>query len=112
MSTVGEKVYYGVIEEVINGVRDLFLDEGVDEQVLQELKLTWEKKLHETKVLDYGGLHKDSGGGSGTTNASSSSNSRSNSNQANNSTSRNTNSSRATNINRDSNRNQNQATSK
>ncbi|XP_074598408.1 transcription factor IIA L [Brevipalpus obovatus] len=56
MSTVSEKVYHGVIEEVINGVRDLFLDEGVDEQVLQELKLTWEKKLHETKVLDYAGL--------------------------------------------------------
>ena len=32
------KLYRGVIEDVINEVRELFLDEGVDEQVLLELK--------------------------------------------------------------------------
>lgn len=32
------KVYRGVIEDVIKNVRESFLNEGVDEQVLQELK--------------------------------------------------------------------------
>lgn len=32
------KLYRSVIEDVINEVRELFLDEGVDEQVLMELK--------------------------------------------------------------------------
>lgn len=39
------------MEEVINNVRELFIDEGYDEQVLQELKHTWERKLDETKVV-------------------------------------------------------------
>ncbi|PSN47897.1 hypothetical protein C0J52_03380 [Blattella germanica] len=39
------KLYHSVIEDVIAGVRDSFLDEGVDEQVLQELKQIWESKL-------------------------------------------------------------------
>ena len=46
------KVYYSVVEDVISNVREAFLDEGVDEQVLQELKqvgvyfLTVWHKLH------------------------------------------------------------------
>ena len=32
------KVYKTVVEDVINNVRESFLDECVDEQVLQELK--------------------------------------------------------------------------
>uniref|UniRef100_A0A9L0SPI7 Ral transcription factor IIA subunit 1 n=1 Tax=Equus caballus TaxID=9796 RepID=A0A9L0SPI7_HORSE len=32
------KLYRSVIEDVINDVRDIFLDDGVDEQVLMELK--------------------------------------------------------------------------
>uniref|UniRef100_A0A3B3QMU1 Uncharacterized protein n=1 Tax=Paramormyrops kingsleyae TaxID=1676925 RepID=A0A3B3QMU1_9TELE len=32
------KLYRSVIEDVINDVRELFLDEGVDEQILQDLK--------------------------------------------------------------------------
>ena len=32
------KVYNTVVEDVIANVREAFLDEGVDEQVLQELK--------------------------------------------------------------------------
>uniref|UniRef100_A0A3Q4M2Y5 Uncharacterized protein n=1 Tax=Neolamprologus brichardi TaxID=32507 RepID=A0A3Q4M2Y5_NEOBR len=32
------KLYKNVIDDVINEVRELFLDEGVDEQVLLELK--------------------------------------------------------------------------
>lgn len=36
----------------ISGVKDAFLDEGVDEQVLQELKQLWEKKLTESKAIE------------------------------------------------------------
>ena len=32
------KVYKNVIEDVIKNVREAFLNDGVDEQVLQELK--------------------------------------------------------------------------
>ena len=46
------KLYNSVIEDVIAGVRDAFLDEGVDEQVLQELKQIWETKLVSSKAVD------------------------------------------------------------
>ncbi|XP_076046856.1 transcription factor IIA L [Oratosquilla oratoria] len=46
-------IYQGVIEDVIAGVREVFLDEGVDEQVLTDLKQTWESKLQATKVTDH-----------------------------------------------------------
>lgn len=36
------KLYKSVIEDVISEVRELFLDEGVDEQVLLELKTVTE----------------------------------------------------------------------
>lgn len=51
------KLYRSVIEDVINDVRDLFLDEGVDEQVLMELKTLWENKLMQSKAVD--GFHSD-----------------------------------------------------
>ncbi|XP_066591563.1 transcription initiation factor IIA subunit 1 [Prorops nasuta] len=46
------KIYNSVIEDVIAGVRDSFMDEGVDEQVLQELKQIWETKLMSSKALE------------------------------------------------------------
>ena len=46
------KLYRGVIEDVISGVRDSFLDEGVDEAVLQELKQIWENKLAASKSIE------------------------------------------------------------
>uniref|UniRef100_A0A1B6KTK8 Transcription initiation factor IIA subunit 1 n=1 Tax=Graphocephala atropunctata TaxID=36148 RepID=A0A1B6KTK8_9HEMI len=46
------KLYTSVIEDVISGVRESFLDEGVDEQVLQELKQIWESKLLSSKALE------------------------------------------------------------
>ncbi|XP_078516126.1 transcription initiation factor IIA subunit 1 isoform X3 [Lissotriton helveticus] len=49
------KLYRSVIEDVINDVRELFLDEGVDEQVLMELKTLWESKLMQSKAVD--GFH-------------------------------------------------------
>lgn len=45
-------MYRSVIEDVINGVKDIFLDEGVDDQALQELRQIWEKKLLESKAID------------------------------------------------------------
>lgn len=46
------KLYNTVIEDVISGVREAFLDEGVDEQVLQELKQIWETKLISSKAVE------------------------------------------------------------
>ncbi|XP_037541662.1 transcription initiation factor IIA subunit 1 isoform X1 [Nematolebias whitei] len=51
------KLYRSVIEDVINEVRELFLDEGVDEQVLHELKTLWENKLLQSKAVE--GFHSD-----------------------------------------------------
>lgn len=45
-------VYRSVVDDVIANVREAFLDEGVDEQVLQELKQLWENKLTQTRALD------------------------------------------------------------
>ncbi|XP_017795301.1 PREDICTED: transcription initiation factor IIA subunit 1 isoform X2 [Habropoda laboriosa] len=46
------KLYNTVIEDVISGVRESFIDEGVDEQVLQELKQIWETKLMSSKAVE------------------------------------------------------------
>ncbi|XP_062523735.1 transcription initiation factor IIA subunit 1-like [Corticium candelabrum] len=45
-------VYKGVISDVVKNVREKFLNEGVDEQVLQELKQLWESKLQQTQAVD------------------------------------------------------------
>lgn len=46
------KLYNTVVDDVIAGVRDCFLDDGVDEQVLQELKQLWKTKLAASGALD------------------------------------------------------------
>ncbi|XP_021058147.1 transcription initiation factor IIA subunit 1-like [Mus pahari] len=51
------KLYRSVIEDVINDVRDIFLDDGVDEQVLLELKTLWENKLMQSRAVD--GFHSE-----------------------------------------------------
>uniref|UniRef100_A0A8C6MND5 Transcription initiation factor IIA subunit 1 n=1 Tax=Mus spicilegus TaxID=10103 RepID=A0A8C6MND5_MUSSI len=51
------KLYRSVIEDVINDVRDIFLDDGVDEQVLMELKTLWEKNLLQSRAVD--GFHSE-----------------------------------------------------
>uniref|UniRef100_A0A1Y1NB06 Transcription initiation factor IIA subunit 1 n=1 Tax=Photinus pyralis TaxID=7054 RepID=A0A1Y1NB06_PHOPY len=45
------KLYEDVIDDVIKGVQELFLEDGVDEHVLQELKQTWKNKLVATKAV-------------------------------------------------------------
>uniref|UniRef100_A0ABI7Y0T7 Uncharacterized protein n=1 Tax=Felis catus TaxID=9685 RepID=A0ABI7Y0T7_FELCA len=44
------KLYRSVIEDVINDVRDIFLDDGVDEQVLMELKTLREDRFSSTST--------------------------------------------------------------
>lgn len=46
------KLYNAVVDDVIAGVRDVFLDDGVDEQVLQELKQLWKTKLQASGAMD------------------------------------------------------------
>ncbi|XP_053606187.1 transcription initiation factor IIA subunit 1 [Plodia interpunctella] len=46
------KLYNTVVDDVIAGVRDCFLDDGVDEQVLQELKQLWKTKLKASGAMD------------------------------------------------------------
>lgn len=46
------KLYNTVVDDVISGVRDCFLDDGVDEQVLQELKSLWKSKLQGSGAMD------------------------------------------------------------
>jgi transcription initiation factor TFIIA large subunit len=46
------KLYQMVIEDVVANVRDAFLDEGVDEQVLQEMKQIWTNRLLASKAVE------------------------------------------------------------
>lgn len=41
-----------MIEDVVANVRDAFLDEGVDEQVLQEMKQIWTNRLMASKAVE------------------------------------------------------------
>lgn len=40
------------MDDVLAGVREAFLDEGVDEQILQELRQMWEAKVIASKAVD------------------------------------------------------------
>lgn len=46
------KIYQDVIVDVINNVEDIFTEDGVDSQVLQQLRQTWEAKLLASKAVD------------------------------------------------------------
>ncbi|XP_067680332.1 transcription initiation factor IIA subunit 1-like isoform X1 [Haliotis asinina] len=46
------QLYKTVVEDVISNVKEAFLDEGVDEQVLTELRQLWDTKLTSSKALD------------------------------------------------------------
>lgn len=45
------RIYQEVIDDVLNSVREVFKEEGVDDLVLQELKQTWEAKVKATKAV-------------------------------------------------------------
>uniref|UniRef100_F7FZJ9 Stonin 1 n=1 Tax=Macaca mulatta TaxID=9544 RepID=F7FZJ9_MACMU len=46
------KLYRSVIEDVIEGVRNLFAEEGIEEQVLKDLKQLWETKVLQSKATE------------------------------------------------------------
>ncbi|NXA70689.1 TF2AY factor, partial [Mohoua ochrocephala] len=46
------ELYRSIIEDVIEGVRELFAEEGVDEQVLKDLKQLWETKVTQSKAIE------------------------------------------------------------
>ncbi|KAM4041735.1 TFIIA-alpha and beta-like factor [Anomaloglossus baeobatrachus] len=46
------KLYKSIIEDVIEGVGELFAEEGVDEQVLKDLKHMWETKVIQSKATE------------------------------------------------------------
>jgi len=48
---VTKKTYNDVINKVIHNCRDAFLDEGMDEHTLQDLKRLWVEKLNASKAL-------------------------------------------------------------
>ena len=45
-------LYQSVINDVITSVRESFLDESVDENVLHELKNLWHQKLEASKAVE------------------------------------------------------------
>ncbi|NXR65131.1 TF2AY factor, partial [Rhadina sibilatrix] len=46
------ELYKSIIEDVIEGVRGLFAEEGVEEQVLKDLKQLWETKVAQSKATE------------------------------------------------------------
>ncbi|XP_017404007.1 TFIIA-alpha and beta-like factor isoform X1 [Cebus imitator] len=46
------QLYRSVIEDVIEGVRNLFAEEGIEEQVLKDLKQLWETKVLQSKATE------------------------------------------------------------
>ncbi|KAM9154821.1 TFIIA-alpha and beta-like factor [Pangshura tecta] len=46
------KLYRSIIEDVIEGVWELFVEEGVEEQVLKDLKQVWEAKVTQSKATE------------------------------------------------------------
>ncbi|NWV22190.1 TF2AY factor, partial [Origma solitaria] len=46
------ELYRSIIEDVIEGVRELFAEEGVEEQVLKDLKQLWETKVTQSKATE------------------------------------------------------------
>ncbi|XP_062864619.1 TFIIA-alpha and beta-like factor [Trichomycterus rosablanca] len=51
------KLYLSIIDDVIENVREMFLDEGVEESVLDELRQLWESKVLQSKAVE--GFSKD-----------------------------------------------------
>ncbi|NXR26872.1 TF2AY factor, partial [Cinclus mexicanus] len=54
------ELYKSVIEDVIEGVRELFAEEGVEEQVLKDLKQLWETKVTQSKATEGFFIHSHS----------------------------------------------------
>ncbi|XP_060686856.1 stonin-1-like [Hemiscyllium ocellatum] len=46
------RLYKSVIEDVISNVHDFFLEEGIDDHVLKDLKQLWESKLLQSRAVE------------------------------------------------------------
>lgn len=46
------KLYQSVIDDTINASRDFFVEEGIDDQILMELRQSWESKVMASKAVD------------------------------------------------------------
>ncbi|XP_067844550.1 stonin-1-like [Heptranchias perlo] len=46
------RLYKSVIEDVINNVQDFFLEEGIDDHILKDLKQLWESKLLQSRAVE------------------------------------------------------------
>ncbi|NWI63991.1 TF2AY factor, partial [Todus mexicanus] len=46
------KLYRSIIEDVIEGVRELFAEEGLEEQILTDLKQLWETKVTQSRATE------------------------------------------------------------
>lgn len=54
------RLYLFIIDEVTNGIRDLFCDEGLDESQLNEFAHVWQLKLDASKAVDTSNSSTDS----------------------------------------------------
>ncbi|TDH01140.1 hypothetical protein EPR50_G00177210 [Perca flavescens] len=46
------KLYLSIIYDVIESIRELFLDEGLEDRVLDDLKHLWESKMMQSKAME------------------------------------------------------------
>ncbi|KAL0983857.1 hypothetical protein UPYG_G00133800 [Umbra pygmaea] len=46
------KLYLSIIEDVIDNMRELILDEGLEDRVLEDLRQLWESKIMQSKAVD------------------------------------------------------------
>uniref|UniRef100_A0A0L8H8K8 Transcription initiation factor IIA subunit 1 n=2 Tax=Octopus bimaculoides TaxID=37653 RepID=A0A0L8H8K8_OCTBM len=53
MSDPVDKFYKSIVEDVVQSSRELFIDEGIDETVLTEMKAAWLKKIQDSKVFEF-----------------------------------------------------------
>ncbi|XP_064789120.1 TFIIA-alpha and beta-like factor [Oncorhynchus masou masou] len=46
------KLYLSIIDDVIESMREVFLDEGLEDRVLDDLRQLWESKIMQSKAVD------------------------------------------------------------
>ncbi|XP_061693888.1 TFIIA-alpha and beta-like factor isoform X2 [Syngnathoides biaculeatus] len=52
MGPMVAKLYLSIINDVIESMRELFLDEGIEDCILDNLRQLWETKMMESKTMD------------------------------------------------------------
>lgn len=50
------RLYQNVIDDVATNTREIFLDEGADESIIQLFKQTWESKVAQTRAVEHNTL--------------------------------------------------------